>query len=102
MNPLVSPSLSELAAFGLWMQKQGYRYSTIQSCIKSLKPIARRTNLLDLEAVKGYIARASTSNSRKDKLTQDLARFYKYRQIPFDKPHYTRIEKLPFIPWNSR
>ena len=80
------------------MQKQGYRYSTIQSCIKSLKPIARRTKLLDPEAVKGYLAGASISENRKDKLTQDLARFYKYKGIPFEKPRYRRIEKLPFIP----
>jgi len=38
------------------------------------------------------------SESRKAKLTEDLARFYAYKHIPFDKPHYRRIEKLPFIP----
>jgi integrase len=98
MNPLVSPSLSELAAFGLWMQKQGYRYSTVLNCIKSLRAIARRANLLNPEQVKAYLATCPVCENRKDKLTQDLARFYKYKQIPFDKPHYTRIEKLPFIP----
>jgi integrase len=38
------------------------------------------------------------SESRKAKLTEDLARFYAYKHIPFDKPNYRRIEKLPFIP----
>jgi len=38
------------------------------------------------------------SESRKAKLTEDLARFYAYKHIPFDKPNYRRIEKLPFNP----
>ena len=80
------------------MQKQGYRESTIINTVSSLKPIARRTNLLDPEQAKHYLAKATLSENRKDKLTQDLARFYRYKSIPFNKPHYTRIEKLPFIP----
>ena len=95
-NPLVS--LSELAAFGFWMQKQGYRPSTIQGCIKSLKPIARQTNLLDPEAVKSYLAKASVSENTKDRYTQDLTRFYKYKGITWTAPRYRRVEKLPFIP----
>ena len=80
------------------MKKQGYRESTILNTVSSLKPIARRTNLLDPEQAKHYLAKATLSENRKDKLTQDLARFYRYKSIPFNKPHYTRIEKLPFIP----
>jgi integrase len=80
------------------MQKQGYRSSTIQSGIKSLKSIARRSNLLQPESTKGYLASASISESRKAKLTEDLARFYAYKHMPFGKPNYKRIEKLPFVP----
>jgi hypothetical protein len=98
MNSPVPQAFSELAAFGRWMQKQGYRYSTVLNCIKSLRAIARRTNLVNPEQVKTYLATSPVSENRKDKLTQDLTRFYKYKQIPFEKPHYTRIEKLPFIP----
>jgi integrase len=98
MNSPVSQAFSELAAFGLWMQKQGYRYSTVLNCIKSLRAIARRTNLLNPEQVKTYLATSPVSENRKDKLTQDLARFYKYKGVPFEKPNYRRVEKLPFIP----
>jgi integrase len=94
----VSQAFSELPAFGLWMQKQGYRYSTVLNCIKSLRAIARRTNLLNPEQVKTYLASSQVTENRKDKLTKDLTKFYKYKQIPFDKPHYIRIEMLPFIP----
>ena len=80
------------------MKKQGYRESTILNTVSSLKPIARRAKLLDPEQAKNYLAKATLSENRKDKLTQDLARFYHYKAIPFTKPHYTRIEKLPFIP----
>ena len=31
-------------------------------------------------------------------MTQDLARLYRYMKTPIEKPHYTRVEKLPFIP----
>jgi integrase len=80
------------------MQKQGYRESTIRTTISSLKPIAKRTNLLDPEKAKEYLANATFGDNRKDKITQDLQRFYHYKGIPFTKPHYTRIERLPFIP----
>jgi hypothetical protein len=80
------------------MQKQGYRESTISTTISTLKPIAKRTNLLDPEKAKEYLAKATLSDNRKDKITQDLQRFYHYKKIPFTKPHYARVERLPFIP----
>ena len=80
------------------MRKQGYRHSTVRYCIQALKSIARKTSLLLPESAKSYLASAPLSESRKAKLTEDLARFYNYKHIPFDKPNYKRIEKLPFIP----
>jgi len=94
-------ALGEILSLGLWMRKQGYRESTIRPCIRALKAIAKRTNLLNPESVKAYLASAALSESRKEKLTDDLARFYRYKQIAFDRPRYTRIEKLPFIPLES-
>jgi integrase len=91
-------TLSEIINFGLWMRKQGYRQSTIKYCIQALKSIARKANLLRPESAKSYLASAPISESRKAKLTEDLARFYAYKHIPFDKPNYKRIEKLPFVP----
>ena len=91
-------TLSEIINFGLWMQKQGYRHSTTKYCVQSLKSIARKSSLLRPESAKSYLASAQMSESRKARLTEDLARFYAYKHIPFDKPNYRRIEKLPFNP----
>jgi integrase len=91
-------ALSQIINFGLWMRKQGYRHSTIRYCIQALKSIARRANLLQPESAKAYLAYAEISESRKAKLTEDLARFYAYMHLTFDKPNYRRIEKLPFVP----
>jgi len=83
------------------MQKAGYRPSTVNTCIRSLKAVARRANLLDPESVKGYLATASVSVNRKQTVTEHLARFYKWKRIPFEAPHYKRVETLPFIPLES-
>jgi integrase len=93
--------LSEIISFGLWMRKQGYGESTIRPCIRALRAIAKRTNLLNPEAVKSYLALGLASENRKEKLADDLARFYRHRRIPFEKPTYKRMEKLLFIPLES-
>jgi integrase len=83
------------------MQKEGYKAHTVRSAVSSLKSIARRTRLLDVEAVKGYLATAGISECRKEILALHLSRFYRYSRISFDRPRYKRIEKLPFIPLES-
>jgi integrase len=83
------------------MRKSGYRNSTVQTCVRALKALARRTNLLDAESVKSSLANAELSENRKTKLLEDLSRFYAYMKIPFDRPRYKRIETLPFIPLES-
>jgi integrase len=80
------------------MQKQGYRESTTQSSVQALKGIARRANLLDPESAKTYLALAEVSENRKGKLADDLARFYRYMRIHFEKPHYKRVDTIPFLP----
>jgi hypothetical protein len=65
------------------MQKQGYRNSTVKYCIQALKSIARKTNLLQPESAKGYLATTPISESRKAKLTEDLARFYAYKRTQY-------------------
>ena len=67
-------------------------------CIQALKSIARQTSLLDPESVKTYLATMEVSEARKAKLVEDLARFYNWKHIQFDKPNYRRIERLPFVP----
>jgi len=80
------------------MRKTGYRNSTTQTCVRALKGLARRANLLDTESVKSYLANAELSENRKTKLLEDVSRFYAHLKIPFNRPRYKRIETLPFIP----
>jgi hypothetical protein len=67
-------------------------------CIKALRSVPRNSNLQNPESTKTYLAHANLTESRKTKLTEDLTRYYHYKHIPFHKPNYHRIEKLPFIP----
>jgi integrase len=97
-NPLHSPTLGEILSFGLWMNKQGYRHSTVHYCVQALKSMARQVSLLDPESVKTFLASTDVSEARKAKLVEDLARFYNWKHIQFDKPNYRRIERLPFVP----
>jgi hypothetical protein len=83
------------------MRKQGYRPSTIRSCVNTLKAAAKKANLLEPEAVKCYLASANLSAGRKEKICQDLARLYKLKQVPFETPRYQRVDTLPFIPQES-
>jgi len=92
------PVLSELVSFGLWLQKQGYRNSTVQSNVKALKALAKRTDLLDSESVKEHLALAQLSEGRKQILAQYLERFYRFKGIAFEKTRYRRVERLPFVP----
>jgi len=47
------------------------------------------------------LALVKTSESRKRKLVENLAQFYKYRNMPFDRPRYRKIDKVPFITLES-
>jgi integrase len=80
------------------MKKQGYKESTIRPSVRALKAIAKRTDLLDPEKVKEYLAYANVSENRKNKLSDDLARFYRCLNISFDRPRYRKVQRLPFIP----
>jgi len=80
------------------MQKEGYRPATIRGAVKTLKAVARRTNLLTPNSTKDYLTKAEVSETRKVKICEDLDRFQKWKRIRFDKPKYRKIETLPFIP----
>ncbi|MGO9643630.1 MAG: tyrosine-type recombinase/integrase [Candidatus Bathyarchaeia archaeon] len=83
------------------MERQGYRHATCYTAVKALRRLSRRVNLLDTEAVKTFLATVPWTESSKERMTNDLVRFYGYKTIPFDKPRYKRVETLPFIPLES-
>jgi integrase len=96
-NPMFSLALSELVPFASWLRKSGYRESTVSTCIRSLKAIARRTNLLEPESVRSYLASARVGENRKQTIVEHFDRFYKWKRIQFNRPRYRRIETSPFI-----
>ena len=69
--------------------------------MRALRSVARRADLLVPESTKCYLAGAKLSEARKALIVQHLARFYTYKRIPFDKPHYVPVDTLPFIPMES-
>jgi len=68
LRPAVLPHIGDILSFALWMEKQGYRAPTVRGTVSSLKSIDRRTNLLDPQAVLGYLARIQVSEVRKENL----------------------------------
>jgi integrase len=100
-NPSFNQALSDIVTFGLWMQRSAYRPSTVTSCVKTLKALARRSHISDPESVKAYLVSAKMGENRKQTVVDHLARFYKWKKIPFIRPNYKRIELLPFIPLES-
>jgi integrase len=80
------------------MQKEGYRPATIRNAVKTLKSLAKKTNLFNVDTTKDYLTKAQVSENRKVKICEDLARFYKWKGIHFNRPRYNKIETLPFIP----
>jgi integrase len=91
-------SIGDILSYALWMEKQGYKPLTIRGAVGSLKSIDRRTNLLDVQAVLGYLARIQVSEVRKENLSNYLDTFYKWKGLGFKKPRYKRANKLSFIP----
>jgi len=83
------------------MERQGYRSSTTRYAVEALKSVSRRVDLLDSDAVKGYLAKAKVSDGRKERLSNDIGRFYRFKGLNFDKPRYRKVERIPFIPLES-
>jgi hypothetical protein len=69
--------------------------------VRALRSVGRRADLLQPESAKAYLAGAELSEGRKAVIVQHLARFYTYKQIPFDKPRYLPVDSLPFVPLHS-
>ena len=87
--------------FGLWMQAEGYRKATCYYAGRTLKRIDRRCKILEPELIKQFLARVDWTESGKERAVNDLARFYKWKQITWSAPQYQRVETLPYIPRES-
>jgi hypothetical protein len=80
------------------MRKKPYREATVRSTVACLKSIARHSTLDDPESVREYIAQSQVSDNRKGILVDAIARYYDFRHIPFQRPIYRKIQRLPFLP----
>jgi len=81
-----------------WMQKQGYRPSTVRAAVKTLRAVGRRCDFLDPETFKDYLSKAKYGENRRDKILGDVDRLYKQLGIKWYRPISRRVETLPFIP----
>jgi integrase len=90
----------KLVEFAFWMQKQGYRESTIQNRIARLETLVRRgANLLEPESVKKTIALQKTwDDGTKANVVDAYTCFLEKEGLTWIPPRYTRLEKIPFIP----
>jgi len=90
----------KIIEFLWWMQKQGYKESTITSRAARLQRLINlKANLLDPENVKGVIAKQKNwKESRKEGVAYAYNLFAKCYRIKWTRPIYKAIRKLPFIP----
>ncbi|MEM3770308.1 MAG: tyrosine-type recombinase/integrase, partial [Candidatus Bathyarchaeia archaeon] len=74
------------------------RDSTLDGFGRILKHLARHVNLNNPEQVLGFIASKNVSEARKEVLVNCYARYCKWKGLPFIKPNYRRVKKLPYVP----
>jgi len=90
----------KIIEFLWWMQKQGYKESTIVSRGSRLRRFVKlEANLFDPECVKEIIAKQSNwRESRKVAMVYTYDLWAKWLGIKWEKPIYKAPRKFPFIP----
>src|SRR5437867_3973982 len=95
-NPQSVASISSnILQFAWHLKKDGYREQTIERAVRLLKGLSKRTDLADAEGVKGTLARLEWALGTKEVASNILANYYKFLGIPFSKPFYNRVDKVP-------
>ena len=84
--------------YGFHLRKNGYRESSIDRSVRILRRLSKNCLLEDTEAVKAYLSTLEWSLGTKEIASNVLDNFYKLQGIPFSKPRYRRVDKLPFLP----
>ncbi len=84
--------------YGFHLRKNGYRESSIDRSVRILRRLSKNCDLEDTEAVKTYLSTLDWSLGTKEIASNVLENFYKLQNIPFSKPRYRRVDKLPFLP----
>jgi len=97
----IKGKLVELAWF---MQKEGYKPTTIRSrmdCMKNLVNRGLGPDLFDPEAVKGFIAKQSWGDGYKANVILAYSTFLAMHGIYWNPPKYDRPDRVPYIPLES-
>jgi integrase len=98
IDPKQLASCAAIDEYKISMQQQGLRESTIESRDSCLRTIAKQTNILNPDSVKGLLAQKWWDENTKAKRVEDLKAFYAHRKLQWTVPRYRRTEKIPFIP----
>lgn len=90
----------KIVEFLWWMQKQGYKESTITTRGDRLRRLIKLgADLFNPDSVKEVIARQNGwSDGRKEAMVYAYDLFAKWLGIKWEKPFYKATRKLPFIP----
>ena len=96
-GPTIRQINTSILNFLFWLKKKGYREDTLQVYCDVFKHFCKYVNLDDPEDVKAFIARKKVSEVRKQILVEKYARYCEFKQIPFAKPTYRAVKRLPFI-----
>ncbi|MGB9672287.1 MAG: IS1/IS1595 family N-terminal zinc-binding domain-containing protein, partial [Candidatus Norongarragalinales archaeon] len=77
----------------LWhLKRQGRKETTIKSYAKVLTSLSKQVDILQPEAVKDYLAKATISETSKSDYTKVLRAFYKYLNLQWQAPNYKPVE----------
>jgi integrase len=101
IDPKLFAGYAAIDAFELAMRKTGLKESTIRSRIKSLKTIAKQTNILNPDAVITLFTQKKWEQNTKRKRCEDLDALYLFKNIHWKKPKFKKIGKLPLVPLES-
>jgi integrase len=83
----------------LWnLKKSAYSKFTIRNCYKALNFLGKHSDLDNPESVKDFIADLERTPSWKKVLCTHYSHYAKLHNLPFEKPRYKPIPKLPKIP----
>jgi integrase len=93
--------MNDIIGYGLWMRKEGYRESTCYFSVRALKRLDRQVSILEPEAVKRLLANSEWSEGGKERIAEDLDRFYRYKSINWERPRYEAVDILPHIPTST-
>jgi len=98
-GPTINPHApnSQLVNYGLFLRREGYRPSTIERHLRSLKSLP----LHNPDLAKQQLADSDAAESTKEVVANSLAKYYAFLKIPFSKPIYRRVERNIFLPYEE-